>query len=266
MIVPLSGLSESAQHIKNKANITLPASLFTEKDWATCRRECRRILIAEPTNNAIRFLHASAGARSSLEITTDLESLIEDKKIPTSIRHAARIELANLLWKKKSITKAFEHFVTVFIETNSADMFKRSGCSLSIILKQNTELAKKNIYIQSQLKSSTSLWSTDLIAECSVNNESVQSAWSGKPAEWIISFYQSQISPAIGERCTLSPSCSEYAIHALKKHGALGLAIYADRAIREPDVIHKHKSPIVIDNRQKYRDTLNEHDYWMVDP
>ena len=37
----------------------------------------------------------------------------------------------------------------------------------------------------------------------------------------LIRFYQYAISPLLGRRCRFFPSCSEYAVEALEKHGAL---------------------------------------------
>jgi putative membrane protein insertion efficiency factor len=37
----------------------------------------------------------------------------------------------------------------------------------------------------------------------------------------LIRFYQYAISPLLGRRCRFFPSCSEYAVEALQKHGAL---------------------------------------------
>jgi len=39
------------------------------------------------------------------------------------------------------------------------------------------------------------------------------------PFIWLIKFYQYVISPAIGPKCRYTPSCSQYAIEALKKYG-----------------------------------------------
>ena len=83
------------------------------------------------------------------------------------------------------------------------------------------------------------------------------------PARWLISLYRTQISPAIGRRCSLHPSCSEYARQAMRKHGLLGLAMYADRGIREPRVVAERRHAIVVNGRVKYRDPLEEHDYWL---
>ena len=37
----------------------------------------------------------------------------------------------------------------------------------------------------------------------------------------LIKFYQYVISPAIGPKCRYTPTCSQYAVEALKKHGIL---------------------------------------------
>ena len=37
----------------------------------------------------------------------------------------------------------------------------------------------------------------------------------------LIRFYQYAISPLLGQRCRFVPCCSEYAVEALEKHGAL---------------------------------------------
>ena len=41
----------------------------------------------------------------------------------------------------------------------------------------------------------------------------------GLPLIALIRIYQWVISPAIGPRCRFTPSCSHYAVEALKKHG-----------------------------------------------
>ena len=49
-----------------------------------------------------------------------------------------------------------------------------------------------------------------------------------------IRFYQHYVSPVIGDRCQMYPSCSSYAIQAIKKHGCLiGSVMTSDRLIHE---------------------------------
>lgn len=37
----------------------------------------------------------------------------------------------------------------------------------------------------------------------------------------LIRFYQFAISPFLGQRCRFFPSCSEYAVEAIQRHGVL---------------------------------------------
>lgn len=37
----------------------------------------------------------------------------------------------------------------------------------------------------------------------------------------LIRFYQFAISPLLGQRCRFFPSCSEYAVEAIERHGIL---------------------------------------------
>jgi putative membrane protein insertion efficiency factor len=38
---------------------------------------------------------------------------------------------------------------------------------------------------------------------------------------WLIRGYQKVLSPLLGAQCRYSPTCSQYAVEALQKHGAL---------------------------------------------
>lgn len=49
----------------------------------------------------------------------------------------------------------------------------------------------------------------------------------------LLRFYQRWISPAFGPRCRYYPSCSEYAVQAVQRHGVLrGLILAAWRLLR----------------------------------
>lgn len=47
----------------------------------------------------------------------------------------------------------------------------------------------------------------------------------------IIRGYQVAIRPLLGNRCRFAPSCSEYAIEALRRHGAMAGLLLAVRRI-----------------------------------
>jgi putative membrane protein insertion efficiency factor len=53
------------------------------------------------------------------------------------------------------------------------------------------------------------------------------------PFIWIIKGYQYIISPLLGPKCRFTPTCSQYAIDALKKHGLFkGSWLSAKRIVR----------------------------------
>jgi hypothetical protein len=88
--------------------------------------------------------------------------------------------------------------------------------------------------------------------------------WIAAPFAAVIRFYGSQVSPAIGRRCSLWPSCSAYAVEAVRKHGLLGIAMYADRAVSEPGIVAAARRPVEVDGRRRYADPVEDHDWWMT--
>jgi hypothetical protein len=83
------------------------------------------------------------------------------------------------------------------------------------------------------------------------------------PGRLVIRFYRRQIAPALGRRCSLNPSCSEYALQALRRHGLLALAMYADRGVREPSIVADAERVVFVNGLRKFADPLDAHDWWM---
>jgi putative membrane protein insertion efficiency factor len=51
--------------------------------------------------------------------------------------------------------------------------------------------------------------------------------------QWLIRAYQLTLSPLLGPRCRFYPSCSQYALEALRTHGSLrGCALALRRLLR----------------------------------
>jgi uncharacterized protein len=48
---------------------------------------------------------------------------------------------------------------------------------------------------------------------------------------YIIKAYQLLLSPYFGQQCRFSPTCSQYAILAIQKHGAIKGVYYATRRL-----------------------------------
>lgn len=79
-------------------------------------------------------------------------------------------------------------------------------------------------------------------------------------------FYQGYLSPSLTAKCPMTPSCSQYSIQAIRKHGvAVGIVMTADRLIHEAD--EKRTASLVEDNGDmKYLDPMENNDFWWYKP
>ena len=79
-----------------------------------------------------------------------------------------------------------------------------------------------------------------------------------------VHFYQKYISPAIGGSCPMEPCCSNYCIHAVKKHGILlGWMMTCDRLMRCGRDEIKQAPVIRIRHTLRYYDPVSENDFWL---
>jgi len=80
----------------------------------------------------------------------------------------------------------------------------------------------------------------------------------------ILRLYQKYISPVDGERCPSYPTCSQYGLEAVRKHGALlGLVMTFDRLIHESDEVRIAPLIRVGDSVRCY-DPVESNDFWWV--
>jgi len=85
------------------------------------------------------------------------------------------------------------------------------------------------------------------------------------PAHLLITFFQKVISPVDGPTCDFYPTCSAYALQALKKHGLfLGLTMANERANRN----HAPDGYELISRFGRYYlyDPVENNDFWFVNP
>ncbi len=81
-------------------------------------------------------------------------------------------------------------------------------------------------------------------------------------ARGFIRFYQTQIGPALGQRCSMHPSCSHYSLEACRRYGLVGIPMTADRIIRESDHIRHRINPMIRDGRELYYNPVQDHSRW----
>jgi len=85
---------------------------------------------------------------------------------------------------------------------------------------------------------------------------------SQRVAQGFIRFFQIYISPVDGDRCPSYPTCSQYAVEAIRKHGAVaGLVMTFDRLIHESDEVHRAPQIRVYDS-YRYYDPVENNDFW----
>jgi hypothetical protein len=77
-----------------------------------------------------------------------------------------------------------------------------------------------------------------------------------------ITLFQDYISPVDGDRCPMKPTCSAYALYAMKKHGFfIGAMMTADRLIHESDEI-RYAPAIIQGESVRFYDPVSNNDFW----
>lgn len=167
---------------------------------------------------------------------------------------------------RKGAGDALPPLAHAFLDTRNTALFQLAGCSLDFLFLENPGLADANPDLAAQIAFSLSAWPSSVrnLANPRASRPRTRSvaAW---PARAFIAFYRTQISPAIGSRCSLEPSCSEYFLQASRKHGLLGIPLIGDRFIREPNVTQAAKVLFERpDGSIRIADPVANHDCWFT--
>ena len=257
-----------ACNIRAGSPLDLAADLFGEGQWATARTECLRVQAEEsgPAVDRARLLSAVSLLRLGTareRAKTDLFSLWQDSAVDSETRCMAAYELGLADWADGGKTNVLPALKFAYLKAHEAPLFWRAGCSLYFFLKTNKPIRRQEAATWQSLQSCRDAWPLEVWRECRPRKQKGDSL-AALPGKWIVKFYRAQIGPAIGSRCDLLPSCSEYFIQASRAHGLLGIPIMADRFIREPSVVSAAEKPVTMpDGRIRYSDPVSDHDFWM---
>ena len=251
----------------------LAEALFAEGQWALARIECARRLAVPPPAVAeahrLRLMAAECSwrlaegdRRTALD---ELAALWRDPSVERETRCRAAYAFGQA-WNEADTRQAVAALAFVFNQTRDVPLFWRAGCALSQRFRREHRLRREQAWLWRSLQTCRSAWPRDVVAECQGGSGTGRVSWGARPARWLVGFYRRQISPAIGARCSLQPSCSAYLLEACQAHGLLGFALLGDRLIREPGVYAAGAKPVVMpDGRIRYADPLSDHDAWMGD-
>lgn len=236
---------------------TLAEQLFAEGQWRQCRSECMRYLSAHPGNRSIQLTSLQVELRLGKDVTATLTTFADSPETPQELKCKASYELALTYLNANRPKEALDRLIYCFNNTESGKLFADATRQANTILNDNTDLEEQHPELISIIRTASKTWPKK-------RKVITTSTWlPANPAMLVIAFYRTQISPAIGARCSLYPSCSQYAVEALRKHPITGLGMTGDRMVREPDVVAAKDKPVVINNMIKYADPVSDHDFWM---
>jgi len=78
-----------------------------------------------------------------------------------------------------------------------------------------------------------------------------------------LKFYRNFISSADGDRCPMYPTCSQYCMDSVKKHGSLtGWIMCSDRLMRCGRDETKLSAPVWINGGKRSYDPVSNNDFW----
>ena len=76
-------------------------------------------------------------------------------------------------------------------------------------------------------------------------------------------FFQRFLSRADGHRCPMTPSCSNYALDAIRRHGALiGYIMACDRLMRCGRDELSLSAPLMTHDGPRWQDPVTNNDFW----
>ncbi len=246
------------------AQIDLATGLFEDGDWTACRRECRRTLDRQPSDDEALLLEAVCRLRLRTDVAGAqkiLDGLVaSSSNVP--VRTMAAYELGRQRWRDGDPEQAFRLLSAAFAESPSRDLYLHAGCSLRLLIDQYPSLGTRHPAVVMQLDSSCLFWSRQIWNESALE-KTKSGGLLARPEQWIVSFYRTQIRPAIGSRCSLNPGCSEYFRLAGVQHGLLAFPMIGDRLVREPSVVQEAKKPVDVGGQMRIADPISDHDFWM---
>lgn len=241
----------------------LVLSLFAEGDWSACRVEGLRAMRQAPDDPWPMLLTAAATLRlnpADARAQAMLEAIALDDARSVDLSAMAAYERGRASAAAGHAADAVPWLKQAFLTARDRALFLRAG-RLLCRLDDSNDASVVDPALRDQLRAARPLWAGQ--RQDNALEDTMRPVVGSAPGQWIVSFYRSQISPAIASRCALIPSCSEYFRLACIRHGLVGFPMGADRLIREPSVIASGPAPIAVGGELRFPDPVSDHDFWM---
>lgn len=245
------------------ASSVLAAQLYEEGDWAGCEAECLRSIQFGPSTADLRLMRILSSIRRGNPHGTALHA--ELTRSPPAANPdliaEAHVSLGREAWRRGETNAALSHLSAALVASGSSRIVTDVRACFDDFVAQSPDVEAQAADLALTLRTFAPTLNRPPPARRTLSGDIGRVATA--PLRSLIRFYQTQIGPAIGTRCSLRPSCSRYAVEALRRHGLLGLALIADRTVREPSEVAAQENPVRVDGRILYRDPVEQHDSWL---
>ena len=260
--------------------LRLAEALVKDEDWAAARVEARRAerkaraeeLGAEVA--AARLVQGLAALRmgeseAAGAILDELWKGDSSAFVPQEVRCVAAYERGRDLWAAEKGSEAgAAALAAAFRETRNPELFWRAGASLYFLFEEAPKLRERESALAAQVELAREAWPDSVWRRSNPRTSGLRKKEGlggvfALPGRALVAFYRAQIGPALGGRCALQPSCSEYFLQASRKHGLAGVPMITDRFVREPTVTGAREVMVELpDGAWRIADPVEWHDFW----
>lgn len=244
-------------------NAGLADALYAEGDWRGARAEAIRRSLADADDTNARLIAALASLRLDPDDATaaaTVRQLAEDG-VDEDIRARAAYEYGRIRWEAGDPETGYVFLKNAFRYSQNYELFLETAYSLDVLLFRHPDLVPVSDPIRNQLRTVRPLIPL-AIRQRAEAPPRARSSLVARAATGPVRFYQSQIGPAIGQRCSMIPSCSAYCMEATHRYGLTGIPMAADRLIRETDHVNYRINPVIVNGQEKYIDPVSDHTGW----
>lgn len=241
------------------ANTQLLCELMAETNWPAVLVESRRVLQTDPADETARLGEALALPAGAADTT--LRDLADSARSP-DIRARAAYDLGARAQASGDASNAWRYLRIAFLAGGPEEITLKSAWRMSRL--RTPPSVAYDAVLAGQLRTVMACVGRLTRRACETENRAIRPRRSlfSLPAQGIVAFYRTAIAPAIGSRCSLTPSCSAYFGEAGRKHGLMAFPMIADRLVREPSTVAAGAHPVRDGQRTRCADPVAAHDYW----